>query len=240
MKSLVVAMGLVLAAAAHAQGNCGKPDAFRNAFNAALTDSHVDVRVTRAVNIEDRGQFGCHLIFDMNNGDQIGGMIVTRRTTDAQWTPDDGRQPPDYEWRVMRKGLILSLADLADAPKPPADPAETAIAPEIRARMDAHPKPVPAFDASRICNSIGAGLPPSQRLELMEPQLNDLLIDAGKVKEQRTATVQKLSAGGMSQKEVDQAIELYRFLDWRARYQLALYKIMTSNCQILWMSMMHN
>ncbi len=237
MKRLVFAMGLVLAAAAHAQGNCGKPEAFRNGFNTALADSHVDVRVARIVNVEDRGTFGCHLVLDMDNGDQIGGMIVTRQTTDAQWTPDDGRQPPDYEWRVMLKGLVLSLADLADAPKPPAD---TAIAPEIRARMDANPRSVPAFDANQICNSIGAGLPPNERIVLMQPQLNDILIDAGKVKEQRAAAVKKLAAGGMSKIDIDRTIELYRFLDWRARHQDGLYRFMTNTCLNQWLLELHD
>ena len=237
MKRLLAVLPAILATSGHAQGNCDKPEAFRNAFNSALADSYVDVRVKRVVQVQDRREVGCHVIFDMDNGDQIGGMIVTQRTIDAQWIPDEDREPLEYERRVTRKHLILSLADLADPAKPPAEPA---VPSAIRARMDGNPKPVPAFNANEICNSIGAGQPPSERIQLMQPKLNDILLDIGKVKGERADAVKKLAAGGLSKKDTDQTVALYRVYDWRVRYQVQLYNVMTSTCLMLWMSVLHN
>ena len=43
-----------------------------------------------------------------------------------------------------------------------------------------------------------------------------------------------------AKKATDQTIDLYRIYDWRVRSQVQLYNLMTSNCMVLWMSVLHN
>lgn len=237
-----LAFATLLLASTHAfaQADCQHmAPAFQEAFNESLSDNGVDVRVSRVVNVEDRRDFGCHVIFDMTNGDQIGGVFLTTNVTSSTWTPDDNREPHEYERRVMRQALVLSLP-LLQPPAPPPKPAEPVVSPAIRARLDANPKPVDPFNVREVCNSIGPGLSVHERVDQMVDLLGRLNIDIAQVNQLRLATLGKLAQGGMSMPDTDAQVEIYRTYDWRIRFQRQLYKVVASNCQMQFMAIGHN
>lgn len=143
-----MAVAALISGVASAAEDCrARAEGLREAFDMALADSSVDDRVSRIVNVEDRREFGCHLIFDMTNGDQVQGIFTSRGGNDVQWS-SDSETPREYERRVMRKTLTVPLALLRPQPAPPA-PAQAQALPAN--------KPI-IFDPKETCGRIMRGL----------------------------------------------------------------------------------
>ena len=185
-------------------------EAFHNAFDRALADSAVDVRVSRVVNVEDRREFGCHVIFDMNNGDQIGGMFVTTNATDAHWAPDEDRAPNEYENRIARKLIVLSLADLAEpAPQPKPNPNAIPV----------HPI---KFDANEVCGQITKGRDSSAWYDEMQYQVARITADQQATLAALVETDQRLGMKGLSAQQIKQNTDIRKTQAEHVNYQIQL------------------
>jgi hypothetical protein len=95
----------------------------RATFDQALVNEHANVRVTRIVNVEDRREFGCHLIFDMSDGSQTQGIFLASEGA-LKWTADD-TSSSSYAPRLMSEPLpaLMSLIQALQSNMPRPDSA---------------------------------------------------------------------------------------------------------------------
>ena len=210
MKRLLLTLILLASNASFAQGTCQHmAPAFQEAFNESLSDNSVDVRVSRVVNVEDRQEFGCHVIFDMTNGDQIGGIFLTNNVTSSKWTPDDDHQPHEYERRVMRKTLVLSLPLLQPPPTP---------APNRKALPNHSIK----FDANEVCGLIAKGRDSSTGYDAMTYQVARIRDDQQATLAALATTDQRLGMKGLTPQQIKQSTDIRKAQAEHVNYQIQL------------------
>ena len=152
-----------------AQASCNeRAPALREAFDHALADTYLDVRVTRLVSVEDRREFGCHLIFDMSDGNQIQGMFSASQG-DLRWTADEAT-PLEYERRVMSQKLVepLVLPKAVQPPEPIAEAGKT---------WPMGQKPLANFNARDVCGALTQGRDSAGWFDEMRYQASRIRVD---------------------------------------------------------------
>lgn len=189
-----MAVATLISGAASAAEDCNaRAEGLREAFDMALADSSIDNRVSHIVNVEDRREFGCHLIFDMTNGDQVQGIFTSSGGNDVRWSSDSDA-PREYERRVMRKTLTVPLALL----RPP--PAPTAPA---KAQTQALPASKPIiFDHKETCGQIMRGLDYQGAYDQLHAEEAAIEADIRATYRALAETDMRLSQSGLTAKQI--------------------------------------
>ena len=157
----------------------------------ALADSAVDERVSRIVNVENRREFGCHLIFDMTNGDQVQGIFTSSGANEVRWV-SDSETPHEYERRVMRKTLTVPLDLLRPPPAPPAPPKAQALPVS---------KPI-IFDPKDTCGQIMRGLDYQGAYDQLHLEETAIEADIQATYRALAETDMRLSQSGLTAKQI--------------------------------------
>ncbi len=88
-------------------GDCGTgANALRRAFDRVLDRAQVGVHVARVVSVQNRRLYGCEVVFDMTDGNQVQGLFAADART-IHWTAGEA-EPLAYEKLVMSWSLALS------------------------------------------------------------------------------------------------------------------------------------
>lgn len=102
--------GQELTVAERMESDCSTgANALRQAFDRVLAGAQTGVHVARTVNVQNRKAYGCEVIFDMTDGNQIRGQFAADSKT-VRWTADEA-EPLAYEKLVMSRSLALSQSD---------------------------------------------------------------------------------------------------------------------------------
>ncbi len=84
-------------------------NSLRQAFDRILGNAQTGVHVARIVNVQNRKAYGCEVIFDMTDGNQVRGLFAADSRT-VHWTAS-ASEPLAYEKLVMSRPLALSQSD---------------------------------------------------------------------------------------------------------------------------------
>ncbi len=92
------------------EGDCSSGAKFlRLAFDRVLANAQTGVHVARIVTVQNRKAYGCEVIFDMTDGNQVRGLFAADDRT-IHWTANES-EPLTYEKLIMSRSLALSPSD---------------------------------------------------------------------------------------------------------------------------------
>ena len=200
--------------------------ALRGAFERALS-SVANIQVADVVTAEDKGELGCHVIFDMSDRTRVGGTFVTTDVTFARWRPDDDHAPRSFELAIAGQQMVLFKAELDrnyQAPPQPGPPR-----PNTERGAPVVMRPV-KFDVKDVCGAIVRGLDSSAWFDALQVREASLNAEIGDAYRALAETDQRMGMTGLTPQQIKTNQIIRKAQDERINFDIQLDRFTLIQC----------